>query len=773
MGVGGVMGKDDFVLFPFQEVAADSLRTAALNWVAEAGATGVPRYGPNPIPFVGQLKAVTGAGKTPVLADVVSGLGPALVLWTTRSSAVVEQTYLNLQGRYRKLLPAHGSRILREIPSQAEWQELLTARDGLTIWVLTTASWNEAEAAKAGGDAAARLSLHRPHEDWSGSQSPWELLRTALRRPLWIVADESHNQSSVQLDLLAALRPAGFFMASATPVQNELFGKWQEALATDSTWNALAEAGTVAVKTSDVVSAELLKTTIELYDFQSGLEENLEAVLSSLAALDEAVAAERASVNPKAIYVVEKSNPPRGSHVEARPVTIWRYLRSRGVPPQEIAIYTDTREVPDDAERVSSLSKLQPRHRHIIFNQALQEGWDDPEAYMAYFDGKTKSFTRIRQVVGRVLRQPNTKHYSSDRLNTATVIINSPSDSFDQVLSELQTELRLYAPENEPTAVPIRVRTRKNPLTPIAAKAAAASLTLAKWSLKAPNMKTQEERLRSRGASPWAPEFLEAPGVGRLTVISLGEEDAVRTEYLDVLRGARTGNGKFLRRRLMARNKACLYAIHPDAFSGPAYEQLSCQNSQAQRELADLASGVAEFYEDRVMFEVDPDPEKATWHISEHRPRSGDLIEFQNGVHACYSRADFNGDELAFAQAVDVSGVGIWMRNPSVGAGGYSIPLPIKVGDSSAFYPDFLWWIEGKCWAIDTTGRHLLSDKVRGKLIGLAEPEVALVVRGQVDLGRGAIVDRVGWTAVVARGVLAPLVEHSEDLQQLLRVFVA
>ena len=75
-------------------------------------------------------------------------------------------------------------------------------------------------------------------------------------------------------------------------------------------------------------------------------------------------------------------------------MAIWRYLVSRGIAADEIAVFTDTKELPEGAERVTSLSQLDPRYRHIIFNQSLQEGWDDPEAYVCYFDGATKSFIR-------------------------------------------------------------------------------------------------------------------------------------------------------------------------------------------------------------------------------------------------------------------------------------------------------------------------------------------------------------------------------------------
>lgn len=763
----------DFKLFPFQQAAAQSLLDGALRWIAHAADAGVPKYGTQPIPFLGQLRAVTGAGKTPILATVLSGIGDAVVVWTTKSSAVVEQTFINLRGKYAPLLGSNQVKVIREIPSQAEWRELITSTRGLTVWVLTTASWNEAESAAAGGSAEARLNLHRPHPDWAGDKSPWEQLRRDLKRPLWIVSDESHNQSPVQLDQLAALRPKGFFMASATPIAIPLFEAWEKALADDEEWAQLFKAGVVPVRTRDVVEAELLKTTIEVLDFNSGMEESLDGALEALAKAQDAAVEESAPVDPRAIYVVEKSNPPRGSTEESRPLAIWRHLRERGVAADEIAVYTDTRELPEDAERISNLGRLQPRHRHIIFNQALQEGWDDPEAYVCYFDGVTRSFVRIRQIVGRVLRQPQAQRFRSEALNTATLILNMPADSYDRVLTELRMELRLYAPEELPEQPPIRVKTRRDPLPAVPIRSEwKGKLTLPSWTHSAPNMDQMVQRLRSRATGLWGDEFLEAPGVGRRSVVALDADTRERTEYIEVLRSARTRNGVYLRRRLAQRNRACVNALHPDRFTGPAYEQLSCHGSVAQTELQELAAQIADYFEERVDYQENPDPDRATWEVGDYLPRGRDTYDFKRAAHAEYSRADFNADELVFARGLDSYDRGVWVRNPAAASVGYSIPLPFKVGDSSNFYPDFLWWIDNVCWAIDTTGRHLLNDKIRGKLLDLRSPKVAFVVRGEVKEG-GAVEDEAGWTVVVARRVLGPSFQHFDDLKSALDVLAS
>lgn len=776
------MTAQGFKLFWFQEEAAQALRDAALRWIAHAVDTEIPKLGTVPIPFIGQLKAVTGAGKTPVLAEVVGGLGDAVVIWTSKSSAVVEQTYNNLRGRYRGLLPETGVTVLRDRPNQPEWQALINGTQGLTIWVLTTAAWNEAEAAKSGGAEDARLNLHRENQhDWAGPEAPWKQLGSRLRRPLWIVSDESHNQTDTQLDVLAALRPVGFFMASATPVHGELFDEWQRVLNREPDWRDLLAAGQVPVRTRDVVAAELLKTTIDLIDYQSGTEESLDAALAALRALETAAKDEDASVTPRAIYVVEKSNPPRGSLEEPRPVVIWRHLREHGVPADQIAVFTDTRDLPKEAEKISSLSKLLPRHRHIIFNQSLQEGWDDPEAYVCYFDGVTRSFLRIRQIVGRVLRQPGAQRYASEALNTATLVLNTPSDAYEQILTDLRAELRLYAPEDEPDRPAIRVKTRRDPLPEEPVKdewVGKLVLPMLSLDLPGPGMADQERKVRTEGQRPWPQEALDAPGLGRRSVLNLAKEEVERTELIDVLRSARTVNGVYLRRRLAARNRNALNAVDPSAYmKGPAFQQFSCQGSDAQEKLTQLADEVADHYEDRVGYDRNVDPDDESWSVAAHRPRTSDMLPaLEHAAHTRYSRGNFNRDELAFAQALDAYRRGVWVRNPDSGGRGYHVPLPFKVGDSLKFFPDFLWWPDGPdgtVWAIDTTGRHLVLEKIRGKLVDLDRPRMALVVRGHVDIKRERVTGTDGWSAVIARAGVKPLVEHSDDLQRLLDLLVA
>lgn len=440
------------------------------QWINAYAESGVRHIGLTPIPFLGHLKAVTGAGKTPILAKVVGDLQNALVLWTSVSAAVVDQTYRNLRGRYRSLLP-QSAQILRERPSKGEWESLIESTTGITIWVTTVGSWNEAEAAEVGGTEAARLNMHRPQKDWGGDKSPWAQLSDDLQRPVWVVYDESHNQTPAQLDQLIGLKPIGFLLASATPPSSALFDQFASVTSADPIMKPIAEKGRVQVATKDVVEAQLLKETIEVENFDSDPEALLDATVVRHKDLLRRAKKEGAAVNPKTLYVVEKSNPARGE-VISRPVAIWEFLREKKIASDQTAVYTQTKILPDEAERVSALSDLKAHHRHIICNRALQEGWDDPEAYVEYFDDESNSYTRIAQIIGRALRQPGLQHFADSALNTAYLYVRVPSRAFDAIIEGLKRELALYGTdESDPYgSSPIRIKTKKQPLPEVPVK---------------------------------------------------------------------------------------------------------------------------------------------------------------------------------------------------------------------------------------------------------------------------------------------------------------
>lgn len=754
-------------LLDFQAQAAAQLSEAADEWVNAYALNGVQYIGRTPIPFLGHLKAVTGAGKTPILAKVVGDLQNAVVLWTSVSSAVVDQTYRNLRGRYRSLLPS-DAQILRERPSKGEWESLLESTTGITIWVTTVGSWNEAEAAEAGGTESARLNMHRPQRDWGGDKSPWAQLSESLQRPIWVVYDESHNQTPAQLDQLSGLKPVGFVLASATPPSSALFDQFANISNADSVMAPIAAKGRVHVATKDVVEAQLLKQTIEVENFDSDPEALLDATVVRQKDLVRRAKKEGAALNPKTLYVVEKSNPVRGE-VISRPVAIWEYLREKKIAADEIAVYTQTKLLPEDAERVTALSDLKPHHHHIICNRTLQEGWDDPEAYVEYFDDESNSYTRIAQIIGRALRQPGLQHFGDGALNTAYLYVRVPSKAFDAIIEGLKRELALYATDDSDPygSTPIRIKTKKQPLPEVPVKRGLATkLLLPNYQLGEADLDTEIKKIKSQATKLWDENELIAPGLRTLKRIKLAGGDD-ETRYKSIAAATRRPNGEFLRRRIQAGNRHCVHLLEPEIFTGPAYEQRSSSGSLAQQMLIERAAAVIDQFERSVQLVPNQIVGEETWTLAPHQPGNADMIAYKHAAHARYSKSGFNADEREFAEVLDSLNVGVWARNPARGSG-YGIGLPVKVGTSNTFYPDFLWWIGETCFAIDPTGAHILNEKVRGKLLTIPKPKIVLVTRGRVSRDFASLENEEGWTMVRPLPGRAPSPEYFMSIRDAL-----
>jgi type III restriction enzyme len=760
-----------FELRDFQKAAVEQLREAAIDWVNAVGQHGPPKASRTQvIPLLAELTAITGAGKTPILADVIGGLGPSIAFWTTKSSFLVAQTIEKLNDVYRPFLP-DGARVIGEMPGPAEWRALLEDTEGTTIWVQTVASWNSADIAK--NTEAAKLSLHRPRADLGILTSPWEMLgdRTARARPLWVVYDEGHGQTAVQLDQLIDLNPAGIFAATATPVPSERIRTLRAALKADEVFEPVAERARVRVNTAEVAAAGLLKTTILVEDLDLDEPSKIPYVASRLDQLDASVAAEHVQLRPRAIYIVEQSNLKKGEKGDPRPVVIWNALRGHGVPASAIAVATDTTELPQEAERITEFSALRPRHRHVIFNKKLQEGWDDPEAYVAYFDGDTASALRISQLLGRVVRQPQGHHFVAKSLNSAHLFVSSPNEKFDGIVRDLQKSMLATYGTDDDGGPTIRVETKKSAPPAIPLREGLPDLSLPIWTLAGKNLAPLFEPLKVEGTRKFEDAERAAPGQARALEFDLSDDDReIQQAFAAVGQNIESTNLAFFLDRVGALSRQARLALNAaTVLSGPMWGQSASAHSQAQQSLAVLARTYVDGYEARVVYVHDPRPE-AAWRPAPFVPRTTEVFGFQHSVHVQYpnSPSTFRGEELEFARALDAS-AGVWARNfDRASLNGYGIVTPTQVGSSGAFYPDFLWWVDGVCWAIDTTGAHILEAKVRGKLLSIDEPKIALVTIGRISPDWHRSETKDGWTLVRASGAIEPKPVHFDDLPSLL-----
>ncbi|MCW2278726.1 DEAD/DEAH box helicase [Heliophilum fasciatum] len=629
-----------------------------------------------------QLKVITGGGKTPIMAKFLGSLPVepgAIVLWTTPLSFVVKQTFINLLGKYNTLL-SHADVYEASNLSDDIKTDIIEKNEGLDIIVATTGLWNR-------GDKES-LKLTKATQD--GGDSFWVLLKNMRRRPLIIVYDEGHNASVAQLDRLGELNPSAYLIASASPLPDQL-----------KPWPIEP----IHIPAKRIVDHGLLKTTLEIGDYRHNWETRIEIALEKLKHLEERLV--NSNINPKIIYVVEDS--------KERPYQIMDALIRLGVSPSTIVLATKkskTAILPRGVLYAETLEDMEGKHyKHIIFNKRLQEGWDDPEVYLAYIDQDTNSTNRITQIIGRVLRQPMGNHFDNEILNTAFFVLNCLNGNYEKIISDVQTYLeregvvniKVVKPKEEPIKVPAKEYKRLPSLR----------LTIEK---RLNDIKNATKEIPIPGGMP--KEWCSSEGKAVVQKVATGDGcligpieeqqfgQSIRITLMDAVREA-----------LDERNPQIWPQIDTEWLSEKEWKQSFSRGSRAEKEAHERAvNRLIPIYDNCVDIEI----EKFKFPI----PIVGDIelrpvnkVFFNNALHEWYSA--LNNDEIEAANAIESTGFP-WVRN-QVRMSSFSIPLPSPSEDGSRhFYPDFLVWLpNGWLLALEVKGKHLLNDSLKSKLLGL------------------------------------------------------
>lgn len=704
-----------------------------------------PRRGSKPRAFFQALSAITGAGKTPVLAQAVSLIrahlaAEPIVFWMSKAKPVVAQTYLNFSvgGKYSDILD--GFRVINVSDLKPE-----LIKDSTTplLVMATTGLFNNKDQA----DGA--LNIYKKDNDLFGNQSPWERLIErsdgAVRRPLLIVYDEGHNLSEQQSELLAELEPDAYLLASATLRLPSNFQKsvvqpirlWVEELEATTSLEPLKALGTsgkpeaerfvtTVVDSAKVVDAELVKRAIQFDGTTAPMEKCLDELHARMVLLDQEIALRGLNFRPKAIYVCktninddgEKDDPALPfAQRNAPPIRIWRYLvEEKGVAPADIAIYANLafadgskpNEVQLFSKGETDFEEFQGGNfRHVIFNLSLQEGWDDPECYLAYVDKSMGSSIQVEQIIGRVLRQFNAKHYDTALLNSAHFFLRVDNQRvFTDAIQKVKAKLILEG-------APIEI------IDSFGGLSAGAEDIMPKDGVQ-PSLHhifvdSEAARKETDTIIGDFPVFQEGDinTVGEAyvgsQVVNLNELDDAGVVSWKV-----EGHTNPVRLRwlvstaIKARSSRALAIVDLKDQKFDVRVQIASKADKLADKLAQEVVGTFYALSDLAYESVKPFKFGAM-RVPKNAPA------FANGLYERYS--GMNKFELAFAHALDSSGE-LWHRNPS--AGGFYIPL-LSEGDTSSFFPDFLVWKKGLVYCLDTKGGHLLSDAVARKLFDIKE----------------------------------------------------
>ena len=752
-----------FELKPFQVKAASQI---ASRYAFFANHPYRPTYkGKLPRPYYQALSAITGAGKTPILAEAVALMrmhmsAEPIIFWMSKAKSVVQQTYNNFSSGGKYFGIVEGFRVIR-----AGQLEPSIISDGSTplIVMATTGLFNNKEQA----DGA--LNIYKRDQDLFGEKSPWARLieRDAggVRRPLIIVYDEGHNLSDQQTAILSELEPEAYLLASATmklPVQ---FNKtvllplktWvDEAAEEDDAADAFkrlaalnkdgvpdADAFAITLVDSEaVVKAELIKTAIQFDGSTAPMERCLDELFDRLHLIENEIQVRALGFVPKAIYVCKTNITDDGDkddhtkpfqHRNAPPIRIWRYLvEEKGVDPEKIAIYADLRFVEGNKpDAVNLFSKGENDFdafqagdfQHIIFNLGLQEGWDDPGCYLGYIDKSMGSTIKVEQIIGRVLRQYDATHYDAPLLNSAHFFLrvdkkNVFTEAIDAVRAKLQeagTSIEIVQSYAGTDSGSEEIEPRDDVTVHLhEVKADADNAIEAISDLVATFPTIQENAPDALGQAQRKSEVVDISDLGNkgsdVDWQASGHSNRVRLRWL-------------VNNAIRARSRGAQAVVNLQA---PKFDVRVEANSNAHTWAEVLARDIVATYYQRTSLVY----ETAKPYVFPAMRVPKKAQAFTNGLYERYT--GFNKPELQFANALDKLGH-VWHRNPS--NGGFRIPL-LSEGDSASFSPDFLVWKGKLVYCLDTKGAHLLSEAVARKLFDIQDNGTTKLLTRFITEGR-------------------------------------
>lgn len=716
------------------------------------------------IPFYQNLSSITGSGKTLILADCIEQIRAYLstqpvVLWLSKGKVVVSQTLENLSnGKYAENIPNYDVKPLLDCKER----DLQDDKRGL-ILIATVGKINQKD--KEEGDR------HVFQTGFDNADSSlWDMLKkrqsfAGVKRDLIIVYDEGHNLSDQQTQILLDLSPTALIAASATTKVPKAL-EWYIARLKNEKGMKDKDL-VVAVSNKEVVDSGLIKKHISLGGYLTPMELAINNLLEDMKETEEATKKYDCRFLPKAIYVSDTNMLLATSEVDnplvpfnqrrARPIKIWKHLVEQGVPPEEIAVYCNLKfdkrfPKPDNFNLFSGGDNdyeefTKGNYRHIIFNQSLQEGWDDPACYFAYIDKDMGSSTQVTQVIGRVLRQPNATHYPDDKLNMASFYIKTDEkDVFKSILDEVRKTLSIDIPE---ISISYHIGSGKNKIRPTEGP---------RHEVEVPDIAIVSDRAMVEIKNvvdkmiDYSKDDTNTIGEGSTikVITDIGSNEDGREVTTATAHSNKVTVRWIFKREL---EKLAKNAITICDISAPKFDALVEYNSNAASYVKEEAAKIAEIYRQNSIIMQNPIDTVPVGEVI----INDESVEFKNSVHARYS--DFNAFEMDFAKELDKTGL-VWMRNPKNGI------LKIKLLDGKGtdnFNPDFIVWTDKTVYALDTKGDHLIhTDSIR-KLFYLEKAcdgkdlVIKLISEKKYNV-HGQVIDPNGYTVwQLKQGQISPI----------------
>lgn len=397
------------VLKPFQINAVEALKSEVLH-----------RWGRDTRQDI-KFQSPTGSGKTVMMAQFVRDLvnAPELAstdfafLWASIGGSSDGDLASQSRNKFDEYYGGASEVQVTGLDSLS--REKVLEQDEILFF-----NWSKIKARNKDG-----RKLRRENEQeitWDGM-----IQRTqAAERPIILIIDEAHTSSTTSLaeEEIKLINPKIVIHVTATHRDQSNID--------------------VNIPHEDVVQAGLIKESIKSQtqeDFKNKKVKDLDKHVLTLALkkrkeLAELYKKEGADINP--LLMIQLPNDDRANQEEeTKKDAVLRWLKGEGVDETTIAVWLDKEKI-----QLENITINNNGVDVLLFKQAPATGWDCPRAQVLLMYRETKDPVFQVQVLGRILRMPEGKHYTKEKLNNSylytTYTKNEIIDSYDNYQGENQ-----------------------------------------------------------------------------------------------------------------------------------------------------------------------------------------------------------------------------------------------------------------------------------------------------------------------------------------------
>jgi len=277
-------------------------------------------------------------------------------------------------------------------------------------------------------------------------------------RQVILIIDESHFSTNTEIasGLKDMINPKLTIEVSATPVfqGDQLVSVDREDVIHDEMIKKYVVINQefkndILAKSTNEISVKPQETTNEFI---------ISEALKKRKQLVEEFASLSSNVNPlMLIQLPDKS--PRTQNLKDDIIAILKNKHDITVENGKLAIYLS-----EDKQNLNTISINDDKVDVMIFKQAIAIGWDCPRAHILLMLREMRSFVFTVQTVGRILRMPELKHYTSDALNVGYIYTNMPTfsirgeESFGYIVINSAKRKDIYIDINLPSVHSKRFR---------------------------------------------------------------------------------------------------------------------------------------------------------------------------------------------------------------------------------------------------------------------------------------------------------------------------